>query len=236
MNPADAARKTILIAGNTLSVRDRFAAALRRGGHETFAAHDAADLLARVRADAERLDLLIVDLGMPPRTGVDLVRDIRDAGGGRVPILVFSGTLGSARDVRVLAELGVVGYINEFSSDTQILPSVAPHLFPDNFNRRGSLRVVLGIPIAYRVANTIAAAVTLNLGKGGLAIRTMSPLDSASRARVRFRLPHSKRDVDADARVTWSDRRAGMGLQFERIDPTDQTAIDSFVEGQYDEV
>ena len=36
--------------------------------------------------------------------------------------------------------------------------TIAPHLFPDNFNRRGSPRVVLGIPVAYRFGNTIAAA------------------------------------------------------------------------------
>jgi uncharacterized protein (TIGR02266 family) len=75
--------------------------------------------------------------------------------------------------------------------------------------------------------------VTLNLGKGGVAIRTMSPLESSARARVRFRLPNSKRDVDAEARVAWSDRRVGMGLQFERIDSADQTAVEEFVDGQF---
>jgi uncharacterized protein (TIGR02266 family) len=123
--------------------------------------------------------------------------------------------------------------VNEYSASQQILPSLAPHLFPDNFNRRHSPRVSLGIPIAYRFGNTIAAAVTLNLGRGGLAVRTMSPLESSTRARVRFRLPNSKRDVDADARVAWSDRRVGMGMQFERIDPADQSAVEEFVDAQY---
>ena len=73
-----------------------------------------------------------------------------------------------------------------------ILPSLAPHLFPDNFNRRGSPRVVLGIPIQYRFGNTIAAALTLNLSHGGIAIRTTSPLDSGSKIKVRFRMPGSQ--------------------------------------------
>ena len=123
--------------------------------------------------------------------------------------------------------------MNEYSASQQILPSLAPHLFPDNFNRRDSPRVALGIPVAYRFGNTIAAAVTLNLGRGGLAIRTMSPLESSTRARVRFRLPNSRRDVDADARVAWSDRRVGMGMQFERIDAADQSAVEAFVNAQY---
>ena len=98
---------------------------------------------------------------------------------GGCPILVFSGTIATADEVRDLAALGVAGYVNEYSAVQHILPSLAPHLFPDNFNRRGSPRVVLGIPVAYRFGNTIAAALTLNLSKGGVAIRTMSPLAGA---------------------------------------------------------
>jgi hypothetical protein len=61
----------------------------------------------------------------------------------------------------------------------------------------------------------------------------MSPLATGSTARIRFRLPGSKRDIDAEARVVWSDRRAGMGLQFEKVDPPDQTSIDDFVDAHF---
>jgi uncharacterized protein (TIGR02266 family) len=228
MTAPGSAHKTVLIADDTASVRDRFTQALEAAGHQAFAVRSAAELLARVRADLAEIDLILIDLSLPPG-GLDLIRSIRRLDNGRLPILVFSGTIGGAREIRELADLGVAGYVNEFSPAAQILPALAPHLFPDNFNRRGSDRVVLGIPVAYRYSNTIAAAVTLNLGKGGVAIRTMSPLEAAARARIRFRLPNSKRDVDTEARVTWSDRRVGMGLEFERIDPADQTAIDDFV-------
>jgi uncharacterized protein (TIGR02266 family) len=87
--------------------------------------------------------------------------------------------------------------------------------------------------VAYRFGNTIAAALTLNLSKGGVAIRTMSPLQSGSKVRVRFRLPGSKRDVEAESRVSWSDRRVGMGLQFEKVEAPDQAAIDEFVDQHF---
>jgi len=225
--------KTVVIADDTPFVRDRFKAAIEHAGHRAFTVRSTAELLARVRADLPDIDLVVVDLRLPHAGGVDLVRSIRKLDGGRLPILVFSGTISGASEVRDLANLGIAGYVNEYSASTQILPSLAPHLFPDNFNRRHSPRVSLGIPVAYRFGNTIAAAVTLNLGRGGLAIRTMSPLDSAIRARVRFRLPNSKRDVDADACVAWSDRRVGMGMQFERIDAADQAAVEEFVDTQY---
>ena len=168
--------KTVIVADDTAFVRDRFATALLGAGHSALTVKSAAELLARVRADLARIDLIVLDLRLPHAGGVDLVRSIRKLDSGRLPILVFSGTIATAEEVRDLAALGVAGYVNEYSAVQHILPSLAPHLFPDNFNRRGSPRVVLGIPVAYRFGNTIAAALTLNISKGGLAIRTMSPL------------------------------------------------------------
>ena len=225
--------KTVLVADDTAFVRDRFATALLSAGHTAYPVKTAAELLARVRADLTHIDLIVLDLRLPHAGGVDLVRTIRKIDGGRVPILVFSGTIASADEVRELAALGVSGYVNEYSAVQHILPSLAPHLFPDSFNRRGSPRVVLGIPVNYRFGNTIAAALTLTLSKGGLAIRTMSPLEAGSKARVRFRLPGSKLEIEAECRVAWSDRRVGMGLQFEKMDPAHQAAIDEFIDQHF---
>jgi uncharacterized protein (TIGR02266 family) len=225
--------KTVIVADDTAFVRDRFATALLAAGHTAHSVKSAAELLARVRSDLERLDLVVLDLRLPHAGGVDLVRSIRKLDQGRVPILIFSGTVATADEVRELAALGVAGYVNEYSAVQHILPSLAPHLFPDNFNRRNSPRVVLGIPVAYRFGNTIAAALTLNLSKGGIAIRTMSPLQNGAKARARFRLPGSKRDIEAESRVAWSDRRHGMGLQFEKVESADQSAIDEFVDQHF---
>ena len=233
MTSTSASSKTVLIADDTAFVRDRFKTALESAGHRAVTVKSAVELLARVRADSAHLDLLVIDLRLPHSAGVDLIRSIRKLDQGRLPILVFSGTISGAQEVRDLAALGVAGYVNEYSALQHILPSLAPHLFPDNFNRRGSPRVVMGIPIAYRFGNTIAAALSLNVSHGGIAIRTTSPLDSNAKVRVRFRLPGSKRDIDAEARIAWSDRRVGMGLQFERVEPADQTAINEFVDAHF---
>jgi len=230
---ASIATKTVVIADDTAFVRDRFRTAVEGAGHKAIAVKSAAELLARVRADLERIDLIVLDLRLPHAPGVDLVRSVRKLDDGRLPILIFSGTIACADEVRDLAALGVAGYVNEYSAVQHILPSLAPHLFPDNFNRRSSPRVVLGIPIQYRFGNTIAAALTLNLSHGGIAIRTTSPLEAGAKIKVRFRMPGSKRDIDADGRVAWSDRRVGMGIQFETVEPASQTIIDNFVDAHF---
>ena len=233
MAGANTATKTVLIADDTPFVRERFQSALQDAGHRAVTVKSAAELLARVRADLKEIDLLVLDLRLPHTSGVDLVKAVRKIDNGTLPILVFSGTISSADEVRELASLGVAGYVNEYSAVQHILPSLAPHLFPDNFNRRSSPRVVLSIPVAYRFGDTITAVLTLNLSKGGIGIRTMNPLPSGSKVRIRFKLPGAKREVEADARVTWSDRRIGMGLQFERLEAADRVAVEEFVDGHF---
>jgi len=225
--------KTVVIADDTAFVRDRFRTAVETAGHKAIVVKSAAELLARIRADLDQIDLIVVDLRLPHAPGVDLIRSIRKLDDGRLPVLIFSGTIANADEVKELAALGVAGYVNEYSAVQHILPSLAPHLFPDNFNRRGSPRVVLGIPIQYRFGNTIAAALTLNLSHGGIAIRTTSPLENGAKIKVRFRMPGSKKDIDAEGKVAWSDRRVGMGIQFETVDQANQTIIDHFVDAHF---
>src|SRR6516165_9870546 len=219
---ASIAAKTVVIADDTAFVRDRFRSAIEGAGHKAVLVKSAAELLARVRADLDEIDLIVLDLRLPNAPGVDLVRSVRKLDAGRLPLLIFSGTIANADEVRGLAALGVGGYVNEYSAVQHILPSLAPHLFPDNFNRRSSPRGVLAVPIQYRFGTTIAAALTLNVSRGGIAIRTTSPLERGSKIRMRLRMPGSKRDVEAEGHVAWSDRRAGMGIQFNRVNAAHQ--------------
>jgi uncharacterized protein (TIGR02266 family) len=225
--------KSVIVADDTAFVRERFTKALEDAGHRPTAVASGTELVARVRADAAGVDLVVLDLRLAQGRGVDLVRTLRKIDGFQAPIIVFSGTIASADEVRALSSLGVAGYVNEYTAVQHIVPSLAPHLFPDHYNRRSSPRVVLGMSISYRLGNTIAAAVTLNISRGGLAIRTTSPLEPGTTVKIRFRLPGGKKEVEADARVQWTDRRLGMGIQFTRIDPPDQAAVDEFVQSHF---
>ena len=228
-----AASRMVLVGDDTAFVRDRFCDALSGAGHTAVPVATTAELLARVRQEPESISLIVLDLHMAPDGSVETVRSIRETAGGRIPVIVFSGTIRSADEVRELAALGVSGYVNEYAGAQHILPALAPHLFPENFNRRGSPRVTIGIPVSYRFGNTIAAALTLNIGKGGVAIRTMSPMAAGEQLTLRFRMPGQRREVEADARVSWSDRKVGMGVQFERVDAADQKVIDDFVDQHF---
>jgi uncharacterized protein (TIGR02266 family) len=224
--------KRVIVADDTAFVRDRFRTALEGAGHRPTTVASSAELVTRVSAGAADIDLVVLDLRLPQAQGIELVRALRRIDGFRAPIVVFSGTIANAGEVRELSALGVAGYVNEYTAVQHIVPSLSPHLFPDNFNRRSSPRVVLGISVSYRLGNTIAAAVSLNISHGGVAIRTTSPLEPGTEMKIRFRLPGGK-EIEGDAKVAWTDRRVGMGLQFTRLEDADQAAVDAFVQAHF---
>jgi len=227
--PALIAVKTVAIADDTAFVRDRFKAALEVAGHRTVVVGTGPELLAMLRREGRHVDLVVMDACLPNSRGLELLRSIRAL--EKTPaIVVFSGTIATANQVHELEALGIAGFINEYAAVQHILPSLAPHLFPDQYNRRSSPRVVLlGIPVTYRVNNTIATSVTLNIGQGGVAVRSANPLAAGTILKVRFKLPGTKKEIDANARVAWTDRRNGMGLQFTGMPVDHQEALDTYV-------
>ncbi len=225
------APKVVAVTSTATEVRDRFRVALQPTGHRVVEAATEDELLTHLRSAADAVDLVVLDLRVGGKgvAGVETIRRVDP----QVPIVVFAGSVNGAQDVRALQKRGVTAYISEHSAVHHILPALAPLLFPENFNRRTSLRVTLDIPISYRYNETITTALSLNLSKGGLGVRTMTPLEPGTKVAARFRLPGSQHEVGAACRVAWSDHRTGMGLQFEDVDAVDQSAIDEFVDQHF---
>ena len=224
--------KTVLIFHESSDVQERFCDALKEVGHEAICVNTRSALLECMQKKAGMIDLLLLSLGLIKLPDETIHQSIKSIGADGLSILIFSGSLSNAHEIRYLAEVGITNYINEHSSVQQILPSLTPHLFPNNFDRRTSSRVTVNIPITYKCENTIATAVTLNISKGGLGIRTINPVEPGSKVEVRFRLPGYMSEIEATSRTAWSDKQVGMGLQFEHVDSTKQTIIDTFIDQQ----
>ena len=220
--------KTVLIAHRSAPVRDRFAVALADARHEFIMAETEETACDAVADPSNAVHLAVADLTLAS-DGIAFVRTLRQSPETPRPVMVFSGTVRSAADVPALVALNV-SFVNEHAATAQILPALAPHLFPDSFNRRVSARVAIGVPVSYRCGRTIAGALTLDVGKGGVAIRTMSPIAKGEMIKVRFRLPGTTAEIDAQGRVAWSDRHLGMGVQFDKVSSASQGVIDSFID------
>ena len=222
--------KIVLVASTASDTLDRFVVALGGAGHRALGAASAQELLDVLAAPAGGVDLLVLDVRLGDGGARKLLQSVRRMAPD-LPLIVFSGSVGSARDVRELAELGVGGYIDEHVEVQRILPALAPLLFADNFDRRTSARATLAVPAALTAGEAIVPVFTLNIGSGGMAVRTAAALPAGTQVGVRCRLPRASGDIEATARVVWSrTAQAALGLQFETVAAADQQAIDEFVE------
>lgn len=227
-----AAAKTVIVADETAFVRDRFRAALAGAGHRVLLASTRAELLALVSSAADSIDLVVLDVRLSSSNAVALIRQLQKLLPHRPPIVGLSGTVGHAAAVRALTTLEVTSYINEYTSEQNIVRALYPFLGGNAAYRRASPRVPLSAAISFRHGHAIATAVTLNIGRGGLAIRSTNPLPRGTEVRIRLRLPGTG-EVEANARVVWSDTNVGMGLQFSEVTPAHQATIDEFVDTHF---
>ena len=101
--------KSVIVAGDAAFLRDRFKVALQGAGYRASTVVTGTDLMAHVRDRASDIDLVVLDLRLPNAPGLDLMRDLRGIEGFRAPIVIFSGTIANAAEVRELSALGVSG-------------------------------------------------------------------------------------------------------------------------------
>jgi uncharacterized protein (TIGR02266 family) len=224
-----ASTRIVLIAHRTAAIRDRFAVALADARHEAVAADSEMAALGIVQHALTPFHLALVDLGLA-RDPLAFVQALRERAARPLPLMIFSGSLRSAADVPPLAAMNA-GFINDFAATSQIMPALAPHLFPDNFNRRAAARLAIGIPVTYRTNHVRSGAMTLDVGAGGMAIRTMTPLEKGTSLQLKFRLPNTAGDIETAGRVVWSDRKVGMGIQFEEVSSAHERSIAAFILG-----
>ena len=221
--------RTIVVADDTAFVRDRFRTALERAGHRVLLARTRADLLHTVRDASTAVDLVALDVRLSGTSPAALIRQLRSLLTNDPPIVIFSGTVGDRRLVDTLASLQITAYVNEYTAEPNIVRALEPFLSDDPRNRRRSPRVTLGAAVSFRYGHTVATGVTLNISRGGLAIRSTNPLSHGTPVRVRVKLPSGAGDVEADAVVVWSTPGVGMGLQFTTLSDDHQRVLDDFV-------
>ena len=100
------AQRTILLVEDEESITTPLAEALARDGFHTEVAHTVADGLALGRS--LRPDLVLLDIGLPDGSGLDVCRELRAA--SSVPIIILSAR-GEEADRVVGLELGADDYV-----------------------------------------------------------------------------------------------------------------------------
>jgi two-component system, OmpR family, response regulator RegX3 len=115
----------ILIADDEPSVRDSVGYALRQEGFDVILAVDGDDAEQKLGEDNPEFDLLVLDIMMPGRSGLDLCRDVR----GRSPVPIILLTAKDAEVDKVVGlEVGADDYVTKPFSVRELLGRVRAQL------------------------------------------------------------------------------------------------------------
>jgi two-component system KDP operon response regulator KdpE len=113
----------VLIVDDEPNILGTLAPILRDRGYEVFTAMNGGSALETLHR--ERLDLIVLDLGLPDTDGIDLCRAIRDGVG--VPIVVLSARGAETDKVRAL-DAGADDYVTKPFGTEELLARIRANL------------------------------------------------------------------------------------------------------------
>jgi two-component system response regulator RegX3 len=129
------ADRRILIADDEPSVRDAVGYALQQEGYDVTLAEDGHDADRKLGNDAPGFDLLILDIMMPGRSGLDICRDVR----ARSPVPIILLTAKDAEVDKVVGlEVGADDYVTKPFSVRELLGRVRAQLRRRELDRSSS--------------------------------------------------------------------------------------------------
>ena len=117
----------ILVIDDEPQVRRLLQIMLARAGHDVVEAADGMEGLAAVRA--RRPDLVVTDILMPNKEGIETIRELRREA-PELPILVISGDPGSALYLEIATMLGARAALNKPFRHADLLLAVEGLLRP----------------------------------------------------------------------------------------------------------
>ena len=113
------AKRTILLVEDEESITTPLAEALERDGFRAEVAHTVADGLAKGKT--ARPDLVLLDIGLPDGSGLDVCRELRAS--SNVPIIILSAR-GEEADRVVGLELGADDYVVKPFSAREVIARI----------------------------------------------------------------------------------------------------------------
>jgi two-component system, OmpR family, response regulator RegX3 len=192
----------ILIADDEPSVRDSVGYALDQEGFEVTPAVDGTDAEAKLAGDFD-YDLLILDIMMPGKSGLDICREVRSR--SAVPIIILTAKDAEVDKV-VGLEVGADDYVTKPFSVREILGRVRAQLRRRELDRSPSpesQRIVSGpvmIDLARHIVTVHGRTVSLTRSEFQLLrLLAVKPGEVFSRAKIMEELWQTEFDGDERA-------------------------------------
>lgn len=230
-------RATVLVADDDVAYGSALRTFLERDGHAVHQVLDGAEALRRVHALGSDLDVILLDLLLPKKTGFEVVKELAEEG-CTVPVLVMTGVHDSAREIHALRGLGVSGWIHKSAPLDHFVYRVRALLHPRQRGARGAPRVVASLPVTFTHGARCCYAATYNVSESGVYVRTNESPAAGEVVEMVLTLPTAKEPVHARVEIVHvatpdevqgTAYPAGFGARFVELSPLAAAAIRGMV-------
>jgi CheY-like chemotaxis protein len=206
----------------------------RKESIEVLVANNGVEALKMV--EAERPDLVFMDLHMPEMNGDECCQKIKRSGSGReIPIVMVTSAGNDADKERCLAA-GCDEIINKPINRLEFLSIAKKYL---EVYERSAPRYAVHVKVMYGEDKTeVLSDFSVNLNTSGLFLESTNILPVDSLLDLEFSLPENDSTVACQARVAWinvipnpskKDLPLGMGLEFVGLSDDQVSIIEQYI-------
>ncbi|HEY4694785.1 MAG TPA: response regulator [Candidatus Nanoarchaeia archaeon] len=129
--------KKILLVEDDIFIRDIYSRELKKGDYEVVIAEDGQEGVDK--ATGEKFDLVLLDIMLPKKTGIEVLKSIRTSGPDYKDTPVYLLTnLGQGSVIKQAVDIGIQGYLLKARFlPSQVLESI------ENFFKTGPMKIDL---------------------------------------------------------------------------------------------
>jgi uncharacterized protein (TIGR02266 family) len=230
--------KNILLADDSSFFRLKLSTILSEAGHRVTFASDGREVIKKIQANPDGIDLLILDLLMPHIDGFAVLEWMKENGHlGRFPVLAVTGVYEPGEVVGRLTALGADGFMTKAFPPEEIVYRINRLLFSEKTDERSAdKRIPISVPVDYTVNDTSYTGFILNISTTGIFLHTMIGILPETVVRLKFSLPGSDRVFDVEGIVKWSTSLStskglfiGAGIKFASLTEEESETVKRFV-------
>ena len=231
--------KFILIADDSLFFRTRLEDILAEGGHRARLSANGKDTIEAMRVDAEKIDLLILNIKMPDMDCFGVMDWIDENGlRDKFPVLVMTNAYNTNQLLERLKDSAATGLMRKDFSPQEVILRVNRQLFQ---NKTGAWispreRVPVSTAVDFTIGDNTETGFLLNISENGTFVNTNVAISIGTSVKLVFSLPGIDRIFELNGIVKWSTTKAaskttfcGSGLMFVNVSSEDQLILRSFV-------
>jgi ActR/RegA family two-component response regulator len=187
----------------------------------------ALDLVNRQRFDAVTVDL---SLGQP---ATEILRETRLSDANRTSVaFAISSTFDESKAAFKAGSSFVLERPLSFDSIRRTLHAAHGLILRE---RRRHFRCPVAIPVlVQRDGTTPVYGETSNISEGGMALRTLIPLNPGDEGVVRFILPQTLFSIRTEVKVCWYNETGQAGLHFQSLSQRDSAELQQWVSRKFE--